>query len=219
MQPKYLAIFLCLVNLAACAQDRDDDDDQSSESAESTSDDESEPDASGESMTRSDAGSDQDDGDDTAAACPDARPSESTACDTAALCTYDEIECRCPSGLWSCEEPVNPDCPSSPPASGATCDLPEATECDYLDQECECLSGEWLCESEADEPLDGGVSDAGAEPAADAGGDTEGCPQARPRERTACMRSDATCTYDDTECVCPDGMWSCSALKPKRPWR
>lgn len=210
MQPKYLAIFLCLVNLAACAQDRDDDDGdgKSSESAESTPDEKPEPDASGQSMTRSDAGTEEDEEEET---CPDARPSESTACDTSALCTYDEIECRCTSEVWSCEEPVNADCPSSMPASGETCDLPEATECDYLEQECECLSGEWTCESEADEePLDGSVADGGTGPSADAGSDAGSCPQARPRERTACMRSDDTCTYDDTQCMCPTGTWSCS---------
>ena len=210
MQPKHLALILLMANFAACgAKDRSDD--QSSESAESARDDMSERDASGQEMARSDAGS-RADGGGKAASCPGARPSESTACKTDELCTYDEIECRCASGLWSCEEPVNPDCPSTTPASGSTCELPEATECDYLDQECECLSGKWSCESEDDdEPLDGSVADgsaadAGANSARDAGG----CPQARPAERTSCMRSTMTCTYEDTECVCPNGNWSCS---------
>jgi hypothetical protein len=211
MQPKHLALVLLVLNFSACAKDRADDD-QSSESAERGNDDTSEQDASGGSMSRSDAGSSRSDGGGRNASCPGARPSESTVCETTSLCTYDEIECRCSSGLWSCEEPVNPDCPSSTPANDSTCELPEATECDYLDQECECLSGKWSCESEdEEEPLDGSVADGSAADAGtDAARDAGSCPQARPAERTSCTRSTATCTYEDTQCMCPSGMWTCN---------
>lgn len=210
MQLKHLAIVLFVLNLFGCAKDRPDND-QSSENTETTPEDSSQRDASGEAMSRSDGAMGRGDGGRNTS-CPGARPSESTVCDTRALCTYDEIECRCASGLWSCEEPVNPDCPSAMPASESDCELPEGTECDYLEQECECLSGKWSCESEdEEEPLDGGVADASTKPA-DGGSarDAGSCPQARPAERATCMRSSQTCTYEDTQCVCPNGTWSCS---------
>jgi hypothetical protein len=134
--------------------------------------------------------------------CPDARPVEGTTCQVStSTCTYDEIECSCPSGVWSCEEPVDPGCPATTPTSGSSCSLAEGTECDYLQVECECLSGVWECASEDDE------EDAGVTPDPDA---SLGCPELRPVENTACEAGAISCTNESTKCVCPAGLWSCS---------
>jgi hypothetical protein len=133
--------------------------------------------------------------------CPAARPSEGSACTTViADCVYDEIECDCEAGTWSCAEPVDPNCPAAMPAHGSACTAPEATECDFLGDECECLSGLWSCDSAA---ADGGVT-------ADAGPMDERCPAGRPAEDSTCTMSDVSCTYDENTCLCPAGTWQCN---------
>jgi hypothetical protein len=211
MQPTHRSIVLLLLGLAACAgKDRDDGNVPSAPPSNVTTADASVP-AVDATVTGS-----QLDAALGAAACPGARPAEGTTCRvSASLCAYDEIECRCPTGVWSCEEPVNPNCPPQTPVFGSTCSLPEATECDYLDQECECLSGVWMCQSEDEDDAaagaDGGArTDAGADAGRDGGADAGACPQGRPAERTTCASSSQTCTYESTQCVCPSGLWSCT---------
>jgi len=210
-----LFLVLLTLGLTACgAKDRDDD-----EPRASARDDVKNPENSMK-MDASVPASRVDSGRGGASSCPVARPAEGNSCQVStALCAYDEIECSCPSGVWSCEEPVHPDCPASAPAQGSRCTLPEATECDFLEQECECLSGTWSCQSEDEDDEgdaavagDGGARanrDGAAQPGRgpDAGGS---CPEARPAELGTCTANSQTCTYESTECVCPDGLWSCS---------
>jgi hypothetical protein len=133
--------------------------------------------------------------------CPAARPTEGSACTTAiADCVYDEIECACAAGAWSCAEPVDPNCPAAMPAHDSACTAPEATECDFLGDECECLAGKWSCDSAAS---DGGV-------VADAGPIDARCPAGRPAEDSACTMSDVSCTYEENTCLCPAGTWQCN---------
>jgi hypothetical protein len=89
------------------------------------------------------------------------------------------------------------------PTHDSACTVPEATECDYLMDECECLSGVWQCDSAED--ADGGVT-----PPVDAGPLDPGCPAARPAEDTTCTAGNMSCTYDDTNCLCPSGTWLCN---------
>jgi len=219
MQPTQRVFFVLAfaLGLVACADNNRDDD----KPRDTARDNAKTPDAS---MTAdaSDAPSRADSGKGSAASCPAARPAEGRSCQVSEeLCAYDEIECTCPSGEWSCEEPVNPDCPASTPADGSSCTLPEATECDYLQQECECLSGAWVCQTEGEEDegdaavrTDAGVQtsqDGGAQTRSDGGPDAgASCPEGRPAELTTCAANTRTCTYESTECVCPDGLWSCS---------
>jgi len=152
--------------------------------------------------------------------CPALRPVEDAACTPhTQTCTYDEIECRCPAGIWACAEPVDPNCPAQMPAHGAACSAPEATECEFLNDECECTAGRWSCES-AEE--DAGVTptmpttppppagfDAGTQaPPADAG--MVKCPDLRPIEGVSCTVANITCRYDTTACQCPRGTWLCN---------
>jgi hypothetical protein len=140
----------------------------------------------------------------SASPCPMARPSEGASCQAhTSLCTYDEIECRCPSGTWTCMEPVDPTCPAMMPAHASPCASVEGTECDYQNNmECDCLSGAWSCEQED-------VPDAGT--IADSGPPDPGCPQGRPAEDTACTPGNMTCQYEDTSCMCPSGAtWQCN---------
>lgn len=150
-------------------------------------------------------------------ACPALRPTEDTSCSSrATVCSYDEIECRCPTGSWSCAEPVDPNCPAIMPAHGSSCTVPEATECEYLADECECTAGLWTCESaEADDagapvPTDppAQTPDAGTPMRPDAGATQ--CPDLRPFEGLSCTMSAMTCVYDTTACQCPRGMWLCN---------
>lgn len=216
MQPTQRLFVLFALGLAACAGKDPSDEGTSPTTSPSNP---GNPDAgvldSGLStsptvpMTTADSGA-------AGASCPAARPAEGSACQaSAALCSYDEIECRCAAGTWDCEEPVHPGCPATTPTTGSSCSLPEATECDYLSQECECLSGVWMCQSEDEDAAvpvpDGGASDGGAL-VGDAGSDAGGaCPEARPAELTTCVvASSQTCTYESTQCNCNNGLWSCS---------
>jgi hypothetical protein len=197
-------LFLLTVGLCACSSS-DAGDDEGRETGDVKAPDAStKVDASG--MTRADSG--------RASDCPQARPAEETECSSSsARCDYDEIECRCVSGAWSCEEAVNPDCPATAPSDGSRCTLPEATECDFLQQECECLAGVWSCQSEDEEESDAGGAPDARVTRSDAGGGLDAggsCPQARPAEQTTCTISTAACSYESTQCVCPNGRWSCS---------
>jgi hypothetical protein len=216
MQPTQRVLVLLALGLAACAaQPRDDDGKPRTAATDNAKkSDASTPLDAGAPTARADSGRG------SAATCPVARPAEGNVCSTSSeLCAYDEIECRCPSGVWSCEEPVHPDCPASAPAHDSSCTLPEATECDFLQQECECLSGKWACQSEEEEGDAGPSTDGGAQTARDGavqtgrdGGPDAGgnCPEARPAELGTCAANSRTCTYESTQCVCPDGVWSCS---------
>lgn len=156
--------------------------------------------------------------------CPALRPREDGSCATSSsICVYDEIECGCPTGTWSCSEPVDPNCPSTMPAHASPCSVPEATECEFLGDECECTSGLWTCES-AEDAEDAGLDppvvtptpDAGApQPPPDAGMGTgmtpaTMCPDLRPIEGFSCTMSAMSCAYDTTVCQCPRGMWLCN---------
>ncbi|HKU37268.1 MAG TPA: hypothetical protein VJR89_03955 [Polyangiales bacterium] len=159
-----------------------------------------------------------------ASACPTLRPSEDAACRVhAEICTYDEIECRCPTGTWSCAEPVDPNCPATMPMHGTVCSVPEATECEFLQDECECTAGRWSCELWEDAgtpgqpvtppptPADAGVS---TNPAAGA----VKCPDLRPVEGLTCTPGRGGCMYDTTQCVCPEGKWLCNErVDPRCP--
>lgn len=216
MQSTQRVILLLALGLVACAANKRDDEKKSQ-----TADDAKKSDA-GVTIDAAASTTREDSGRGSAASCPAARPAEGNSCATStALCSYDEIECRCPSGVWSCEEPVNPDCPESTPAQGSRCTLPEATECDYLTEECECLSGAWMCQSEGEEDqgdaavtADAGAQtsrDGAAQTSRDGGRDAGGsCPEGRPAELASCVAGSQTCTYESTNCVCPDGVWSCS---------
>jgi len=155
-----------------------------------------------------------------AASCPSLRPVEDSTCSVSpTLCSYDEIECGCPSGTWSCAEPVDPNCPATMPMHASPCSVPEGTECEFLQDECACMSGRWSCE--AFELDDAGVAQPPTTPPptmpADAGmsttpppASTETCPDLRPIEGFSCMIANRTCRYDTTSCVCPMGSWLCS---------
>ena len=156
-----------------------------------------------------------------AASCPALRPVEDTTCSVGAtVCTYDEIECGCPSGKWACAEPVDPNCPAMMPMHASPCSVPEGTECEFLQDECACMSGNWSCE--AFELDDAGVPEAPTTPPAtmpvDAGMSTttpppvstDTCPDLRPIEGFSCEIANRTCRYDTTSCVCPMGSWLCS---------
>jgi hypothetical protein len=215
MPPTQRVLLLSVLCFTACADNNRDDNGTPRDASTNNI---KKPDASSTQdlpTTGADSGS--------ASTCPVARPAEGNSCQrSTALCSYDEIECRCPSGVWSCEEPVNPDCPTSTPAEGSTCALPEATECDYLTQECECLSGVWSCQAEGEEEQEGDASltsDGGAQTIRDGGvqtirdggvGDAGGCPEGRPAELASCAAGSQMCTYESTTCVCPEGVWSCS---------
>jgi hypothetical protein len=165
----------------------------------------------------------------SAAACPPLRPVEDSTCSAHThVCTYDEIECRCPSGIWSCAEPVDPNCPAMMPIHGSVCTVPEATECEFLQDECECTAGRWSCESFEDAGADDTdppttpptAPDAGTPTAMpDAGSMTMvQCPDLRPIEGLSCTPSRNGCTYDTTHCVCPMGMWLCNeSVDPSCP--
>ena len=153
-----------------------------------------------------------------ATSCPSLRPVEDSACSVSpTVCTYDEIECGCPNGKWSCAEPVDPNCPAMMPMHASPCSVPEATECEFLQDECECVSGLWSCE--AFEVEDAGVTeppptmtapDAGMSTTTPPPASTEGCPDLRPIEGFSCMTANRTCRYDTTSCVCPMGSWLCA---------
>jgi hypothetical protein len=153
-----------------------------------------------------------------AADCPGLRPVEDSVCPaSASVCSYDEIECACATGSWSCSEPVDPNCPATMPAHGSTCSVPEATECEFLGDECECAGGLWTCESaEAEDagvpaPMPTPAADAGAPVApADSGTSATQCPDLRPIEGLSCTMSAMSCAYDTTVCQCPRGMWLCN---------
>jgi len=146
-------------------------------------------------------------------ACPALRPVESTACTANAslVCIYDEIECKCGTGTWSCAEPVDPNCPPMMPAHGTPCSVPEGTECEFLADECECTGGRWSCESAEDagvtEPPPT-VDASTPTPAPDAG--STPCPDLRPVEGLRCTVAFRTCVYDTTHCACPEGTWLCN---------
>jgi len=156
-----------------------------------------------------------------AAGCPSLRPVEDTACSVnAAVCTYDEIECGCPSGKWSCAEPVDPNCPPTMPVHASPCSVTEGTECEFLQDECACMSSKWSCEAfELDDagvpeqpttppptmPIDAGMSTTTPPPAS-----TDTCPDLRPIEGFSCEVANRTCRYDTTSCVCPMGSWLCA---------
>jgi hypothetical protein len=156
-----------------------------------------------------------------AAACPALRPVEDAACTTnPQICTYDEIECGCPAGKWSCAEPVDPNCPPMMPVHASVCTVPEATECEFLQDECECNSGRWSCESQELEDDAGTpntppttppmtMPDAGPPSTAFDAGMVD-CPDLRPIEGFSCTPSRTGCMYDTTHCVCPEGMWLCN---------
>lgn len=161
-----------------------------------------------------------------AAACPALRPVEDATCTThTRVCTYDEIECRCPAGAWSCAEPVDPNCPAMMPAHGSVCTAPEATECEFLQDECECTAGRWSCELFEDAgtappattpPMT--MPDAGMPPAMADAGTMVKCPDLRPVEGFSCTPSRLGCMYDTTHCVCPMGMWLCNErVDPRCP--
>ncbi|HTU58130.1 MAG TPA: hypothetical protein VMF89_06845 [Polyangiales bacterium] len=151
-----------------------------------------------------------------AASCPSLRPVEDTVCTTSTMvCTYDEIECGCPSGKWACAEPVDPNCPPMMPMHASPCSVPEGTECEFLQDECACMSGKWSCEAfELDDagvpepptmPIDAGASTTTPPPAS-----TDTCPDLRPIEGFSCEVANRTCRYDTTSCVCPMGSWLCA---------
>ena len=132
---------------------------------------------------------------------------------SATVCSYDEIACGCPSGTWSCAEPVDPNCPPMMPMHASPCSVPNGTECEFLQDECACTSGLWSCE--AFELDDAGVpeqpppvtsTDAGMsmQPTA-----ADSCPDLRPIEGFSCTFANVTCRYDTTACVCPMGSWLC----------
>ncbi len=170
-----------------------------------------------------------------AAMCPALRPVEDATCaPSTQTCTYDEIQCQCPRGMWTCAEPVDPNCPAMMPVHDSVCSVPEATECEFLQDECECISGRWSCES-AEGAEDAGVANptvpvaggpaAGAGGASAAGAPAAGapaagsaappppeCPDLRPIEGFSCMAGRYGCMYDTTHCVCPEGMWLCSEM-------
>jgi hypothetical protein len=58
-------------------------------------------------------------------------------------CTYEDTECTCPNGNWSCTEPVAMGCPETAPLHGDRC--VGRADCDFLEVECECLRGAWSC--------------------------------------------------------------------------
>jgi hypothetical protein len=151
-----------------------------------------------------------------AASCPSLRPVEDTACTVnTTVCTYDEIECGCPGGKWSCAEPVDPNCPPTMPMHASPCSVPEGTECEFLQDECACMSGKWSCE--AFELDDAGTPETPPPPtttSVDAGTPTtppatDTCPDLRPIEGFSCTFANVTCRYDTTACVCPMGSWLC----------
>ena len=164
------------------------------------------------------------------AACPALRPVESSACMPMAVpsCSYDEIECSCSAGSWTCAEPVDPNCPAMMPVHGSVCSVPDGTECEFLADECECKAGRWSCESFEQEdagvstpvtPSDAGVS---VPPAQDAGSVDAGintpCPDLRPVEGRSCTVALRYCTYDTTTCSCPQGSWLCNeSVDPNCP--
>lgn len=167
-----------------------------------------------------------------ATSCPSLRPVEDTACGVSlTVCTYDEIECACPNGKWSCAEPVDPNCPPMMPMHASPCTVPEGTECEFLQDECECRAGFWSCE--AFELDDAGVPEQPTMPTTPPPAETMGmmdagmsmtppaadtCPDLRPIEGLSCMIANVTCRYDTTSCVCPMGTWLCQeSVDPSCP--
>ncbi|HET8935156.1 MAG TPA: hypothetical protein VFN67_17025 [Polyangiales bacterium] len=164
-----------------------------------------------------------------ATSCPSLRPVEGSACSVGTpICTYDEIECSCTGGTWTCAEPVDPNCPAAMPVHSSPCSVPDGTECEFLQDECECMSGRWSCESS--ELDDAGVPEQATTPpatrSADAGMSTpitppaspDTCPDLRPVEGFTCMIANVTCRYDTTACVCPMGEWLCAeSVDPSCP--
>lgn len=127
--------------------------------------------------------------------CPATAPADAETCALGGMaCNYDELQCTCSTmNGWSCSTP----CPGTTPDAGASCRRAANATCRYAggelvqgfgkaDATCSCgENGQFTCFSEAD------------------------CPATAPENASACEFATLICPYDDRQCTCNGGAWSC----------
>jgi hypothetical protein len=130
-----------------------------------------------------------------------ANPPTGTCSTQGMVCPYSTQTCSCDGGSWRCQS-----CPAAQPANGTAC--PATTpngqtavpfDCAYGNVTCNCAHGDvsspqtptWAC----------GV-----------------CPAALPVNGQACGNTSISCSYDQQQCDCIDGSWTCQAPSCPATW-
>ena len=157
--------------------------------------------------------------------CPATEPSNGQACgNTPISCAYDQHQCDCSAGTWSC---LGPSCSVSGYASYIPTACSGFYTCSYpmIDQACTCngtLNGrrtDLTCSCPAAAPKSGSFCDYTKAPcvysdqvcSCQYGGwqCTQKCPDVRPADGSACSSS-LNCSYDGGLCYCDGTTWHCS---------
>lgn len=120
--------------------------------------------------------------------CPAAPPAGSCSIQ-GMVCPYPTQTCTCDGGSWGCQS-----CPAAQPANGANCPATAGSTsaaarfaCAYGNVTCNCVLPDprtWAC----------GV-----------------CPATAPSSGQACGNTSISCPYDQRQCDCIGGTWTCVA--------
>jgi hypothetical protein len=123
--------------------------------------------------------------------CPASSPSTGQACgNTSISCAYDQEQCDCVAGTWTC---LQPRCPATDVLDATARRCSGFYSCDYpkIDQACTC-TGTLIAYTEL----------------------SCSCPAAPPKAGTFCQATENLCVYSDQTCFCNYAGWQCTQQCP-----